>query len=392
MPPRQRLDLRQCIWICGATDVKGQRHSAYNVRVLQAGGTKVFLFKGGKNAEEHKSLRELFLRSDEHVILSSWLKPYELAEIYPLIRDRGNFSVVVDDWWQAPYQVVRQAEYVFFRKYHGMAVRLGHLEFVAGAKPPLWLNPFTLQTSNYLKLCSLFRPAFLAASPLLELRNWWRRSREQIAPERLVYLPFGVDGSDVPLLPEKVQYDFVNTSGTLGVWFMRDPYAPARYSFANLYNDRRQLVDAIASLENQPFSFYDCRREQNYYIPWDTYLQKTQQGRFVICSGGLHDAALPKFLEYTCMGVPMIGRPAPFEHPWQKDVVFPVDMGARPEKLKPLLHEALERYPVMRENCLKWRERLLKLYHFDAILDMAKAQIEGKPIPMDYVSLDWRPK
>ena len=386
MATRNRLDLRKSVWICGATDVKNQRHAAYNVRVLQAGGTKIFLFKGGKNPEELKALRELLWKQDDHIVLSSWLKPYELAEIYPLIRDRKNFSVVADDWWQMPYWFTREADYVLFRKYHGMAVRLGHLAFVNGAKPPLLLNPFSRQISKYLLLCSVLRPVALVVSPFREAQNWWRRQHETVTPDRYVYLPFGIDAADVPLLPGKIQYDFANTSGTFGIWFNRDPYAPAHYTFANLYHDRRRLVDAIASFENNPFSFYDCRREKNFYIPWDVYLQKTQQSRFVVCSGGVQDAALPKFLEYACMGIPMIGRPAPFEHPWQEDVVFPVDMmGVTRQQLKPLLYEALDRYPTMREKCLNLRERLLELYHFDAILDMAQAQIDGQPIPTDYI-------
>jgi hypothetical protein len=386
MATRNRLDLRKSLWVCGATDVRNQRHAAYNVRVLQAGGTKIFMFKG-KDPEELKALREILWKRDDHIVLSSWLKPYELAEIQPLLRDRKNFSVVADDWWQMPHWFTHEADYVLFRKYHGMAVRLGHLPFVNGAKPPLLLNPFfSGQFSNYLLLCSLLRLASLAAAPFREACNWRRRLQDAAPPEKYIYLPFGIDGADVPLLSEKIRYDFANTSGVFGIWQMRDPYAPAGYSFANLYHDRRRLADAIASFENDPFAIYDCRREKNYYMPWDVYLQKSQQSRYVITSGGLHDAALPKFLEYACMGVPMIGRPAPLEHPWQADVMFSVDMmGLTRKQLKPLLHQALDRQPLLRENCLKWRDRLLKLYHFDTILDMAQAQIDGRPIPSDYV-------
>jgi hypothetical protein len=386
MASRNRLDIRKSLWICGVTDVNNQRHAAYNVRVLRAGGTRIFMFKGGNDPAELKALRELLWRKDDHVILSSWLKPYELAEIYPLLRDRRNFSLAVDDWWQSPYWFTREADYLLFRKYHGIAVRLGQWDFVNGARPPLLLNPFSRQSSRYLLLCSLLRPAALAASPFLEIRNWWRRRQEAVTPDRCIYLPFGIDGADVPLVPEKIQYDFANTSGTFGFWFMRSPYAPAYYTFANLYEDRRRFVDAIASFENNPFSFYDCRREKNYYVPWELYLQKTRQSRFVICSGGLQDAALPKYLEYACLGIPMIGRAAPFEHPWQEDVVFPVDMmGVTRQQLKPLLQEALERYPVMREKCLNLRDRLLKLYDFNAILDLAQAQANGQPIPPVYI-------
>lgn len=383
--PRNRLNLRKSLWICGATDVRNQRHAAYNVKILEAGGTRTFIFKGGRDPEEVKALRQLLWRRDDHVILS-WLKPYELKQLYPLLRDRKNFSNFADDWWQVPYWFTREADYVLCRRYHGAAVRLRQLDFINGAKPPFLLNPFSKQSSKYLLLCSLLRPAALAVSPFLETRNWWRRRQETIVPEKYIYLPFGVDGNDVPLLPEKVQYDFANTSGTFGFWVMRDPFAPAYYSFANLYHDRRRLVDAIAGFENNPFTFYDCRREKNYYVPWELYLKKTQQSRFVVCSGGLHDAALPKFLEYACMGVPMIGRAAPYEHPWQEDVVFSVDMmGVTRRQLKPLLHEALDRYPVMHEKCLNLRDRLLKLYDFNAILDMAQAQVDGQPIPSVYI-------
>jgi len=235
-------------------------------------------------------------------------------------------------------------------------------------------------------ISSLLRPATLAVSPFLEVRNSWRRHNDSFRPDKYIYLPFGIDADDVPLLPEKIQYDFANTAGTLGIWFMRDPYVPSYYSFANLYHDRRRLVDAIASFENNPFMFYDCRREKNYYLPWELYLKKTQQSRFVVCSGGLHDPALPKSLEYVCMGVPMIGRAAPFEFPWQEEVLFPVNMmGVTRRQLKSLLQEALECYPAMREKCWSWRDQLLKFYHFDAILNMAQAQIDGELIPSLYV-------
>jgi len=385
MATRKRLDLRKSTWICGATYSGNTRHGTSDIGILNAGGTKTFLFKGGKDPEEMKALRQLLWQRDEHVILS-WLTPGELATIQPLLRDRKNFSIVGDDWWLMPYWYTREADYILFRKYHGVAVRLGHLPFVNGAKPPLLVNPFPYQLSKYSMTISLLRPAALAASPFLEVRNWWRRRSDPVVPEKCVYLPFGINAADVPLKNEKIQYDFGNTSGAMGLWFMRDPYAPARYTCANLYHDRRRLVDLLASFENNPFTFYDCRREKNYYMPWDLYLQKTQQSRFVVVSGGLHDAALPKFLEYACMGVPMIGRAVPLEHPWQEDVIFPVDMmGVTREQLKPLLHQALERYPVLREKALNGRDRLLKQYHFDKILDMAQAQVDGQSIPTDYV-------
>lgn len=386
MASRNRLDLRKSLWICGATNVRQQRHAAYNVRVLKAAGTEIFMFEGGRNADELDALRQRLWKNDNHVILSSWLKPLELAKLYPLLRDRKNFSIVADDWWQMPWWAMRDADYILFRKYHGMAVRLGQKQFFSGVRPPPLLNPFPYQISFFSLLCAALRPLMLAAAPFWEVRNWWRRRHDTFTQDRYIFLPFGIDGNDVPMLPEKIQYDFGNTSGTLGIWFMRDPYAPSTCTFANLYHDRRRLADMIGRLADDPFTYYDCRHEKNYYVPWDVYLQKTQQCRFVVCSGGLQDAALPKFLEHACMGVPMIGRPVPFEHPWQDEVFFSVDMmRVTRRELKRQLHEALERYPVMREKCLNLRERLLKLYDFNAILDMAQAQIAGQPIPADYI-------
>jgi hypothetical protein len=59
-----------------------------------------------------------------------------------------------------------------------------------------------------------------------------------------------------------------------------------------------------------------------------------------------------------------------------------------PDQLKPLLHQALDRYPVMRENCLKWRERVLGLHNIHRILDMVQDQANGKPVPPGYLKVD----
>jgi hypothetical protein len=83
----------------------------------------------------------------------------------------------------------------------------------------------------------------------------------------------------------------------------------------------------------------------------------------------------------------MIGRAVPFEHPWLDDCLFPIDMGQlNPQQLRQALDEALAKYPVMKENCLKWRGKLLKLYDFNTLLDMLQDQADGKAIPPEYVS------
>jgi hypothetical protein len=233
------------------------------------------------------------------------------------------------------------------------------------------------------------RPATWAISPLVELWNWWRRRQDVLIPGKCLFLPFAINcASEVPIEPEPVQYDFSNVAGTFGVWLMRDPYVPFKYTFANLYDDRKLLTDAVYELRDKPYKVYDCRKEKSYWLPYDEYLRKSQQSRFVIVSGGLHDAGLPKYLEFARVATPMIGRGVPFEHPWLDDCLLPVDTRhLNPQGLKRVLDEALAKYPVMKENCLKWREKLMKLYDFNTLLDMLQDQADGKAIPPDYVRL-----
>ena len=69
--------------------------------------------------------------------------------------------------------------------------------------------------------------------------------------------------------------------------------------------------------------------------------------------------------------------------------MFPVDvMNLNADQLKPLLHEALGRYPVYRENCLRWRDRLLELYDINRLLDLLQSQAQGQAIPPGYLKKD----
>src|SRR5208282_4094982 len=105
-----------------------------------------------------------------------------------------------------------------------------------------------------------------------------------------------------------------------------------------------------------------------------------------IATGGLHQASLPKVLEQICLGTPIIGPELPFEFPWLKDCIFPVDpMRVQASGLKPLLEEAMARHPGLRQNCLAVREKLLGMYSPDRLLDLVQEQIDGKPIPPGYL-------
>jgi hypothetical protein len=383
-----RLVVKQSLWVCGLRMTRDLRHAKSDLEIIRARGAKVFLVTSESDQACLEELRKLLWKTDTHIILS-WLMPRELNALRPLLRERKNFSIVADDWWIQPYWFMREADYIIFRKYQGIAVRLGQMAFVPGQKPPLLFNPFP-QYTGYLGACMALRPAALLASPLVNLWNYWRRHDEPVIPEKYLFLPFGINCvAETPFKTEEIKYDFANTAGAAGAWGMRDPYVPFQYSFANLYHDRKYLIDAIAKFNGQPFKFYDCRREKDYWLPYDMYLQKSRQSRYLITTGGFQEAALPKYLEYGWLGTPMIGRSVPYEHPWLDDCLFTVDpTQLAPDRLKPLLQQAVERYPVIREKSLNWRERLLKQYDFNVLLDMLQEQADGKPVRPGYLKVD----
>jgi hypothetical protein len=247
-------------------------------------------------------------------------------------------------------------------------------------------NPFD-SLSKYSFIAAALRIPALVSSPLVNFVSQIRRQNEDFDPRRYLYLPYALMPGDLPLKNgANFQYDFANTGGVSGLWLMRDPFVPFQQSFANLYCDRLKLTRMIASFQGSPFSVY---HNQGQAFPWETYVELSGQARFVVSTGGLPDTLGPKFLEYACLGVPMIGRSVPFEAPWLEDCLFPVNvMHTTREQLKPLLHQALERHSTMRQNCLKWREPLLKLHAPHSVLDMLQGQIDGKPVPPGYLKVD----
>lgn len=381
----KRISLNECLWVYGEAIYRGTPNSRSEIDALQPRGAKTFMLKIGADVDELERLRRFIWQSDAHVILTR-LHPKEVAAIKPILKDRKNFSVIYDDWWIMPHWFTREADHVVFRKYNGIALRLGKAPW-ASHSPPSFFNP-TFRFSAYLFSAAALRPLALAIAPFVNLANHFRRRTENTDPRRYLYFPYAVIPGDLPLktVPVKFKYDFANTGNIYGIWFMRDPFAPFEHSFANLYCDRLRLARMIESFQGQPFTFYHNRG--NFY-QWEIYVNTTSQSRYVVSTGGLQDTLGPKHLEYACLGTPMIGRGLPFEAPWLDECLFPVDiLRTTRDRLKPLLHEALERHAKLRENCLNWRDRLLKLHSPHAILEMLQAQLDGQPIPPGYLKVD----
>jgi len=382
---RQRISLNQSLWIYGGFVDGYNRHAWAEIAALRARGAECFILKSPHDRAGLEQLRRRLGTGDTHAILL-WLHPRELGALRPIFQERRNFSVVLDDWWIIPPWFLRHAEYRIFRKYSGLAVRLGQSPFVCDA-PPWRVGP--VPPSPYATFAKCFRLPALAASPVVDGLKWFQRRGETLRPESLIYFPFTLEAGTLPLEPEEIQYDFGVSGSTCGLWIMRDPFAPFQYTFANLYYDRFRLVEQIGHWEGRPYRVYNWRRNPKAIPPksWEDYLRTTRQCRYVVSTGGLHNVAVPKYMEYACVGTPMIGRKLPFEYPWLDDCLFPVDiMRLTPETLKPLLDEALARYEQMRRNCLKWRSRLFELYEPHRLLDLVQAQIDGQPVPPDYLT------
>jgi hypothetical protein len=381
---RHHLSLNESLWICGGIRTQGTLYPRIETAALRERGAEVFLFNGPKDAKGLAELQHRLQHSDVHVVLI-WLRPNDVKSLYPVLRERKNFSIVLDDWWICPPWFMREAEYVIFRMFNGIAVRLGLAPFITSA-PPLLVKPEPL--SPYAITAALLRLPALAAWPFVDACKWLRRHNDVIRPERLLYLPLSVAPEALPLKGEKVEYDFAMTGSTVGVWLMRDAYASFRHTFANLYYDRQRLLNLITSFDGKPYKVYDWRRQPVGRPPqsWDDYTRISRQSRYAIATGGLHNAGLPKHLEYACLGVPMIGPKTLFEFPWLDECIIEANaMSLDSRKIKPLLDEALERYPVLRANCLKWREQLFKLHDIHRLLDMLQAQADGQPIPPEYL-------
>ena len=97
----------------------------------------------------------------------------------------------------------------------------------------------------------------LALWPLVDAYKWLQRCGDEIQPERLLYLPLSVSPESLPLTHEAIKYDFMLTGSMTGVWLMRDAYASFKHTFANLYFDRKRLMDLIVQFDGKPFKVYD---------------------------------------------------------------------------------------------------------------------------------------
>lgn len=378
MPGNTGFKVNQCIWIrSGLTDKQYIFRSLRNALIERH--VRVLTLNGPKDDAGFEQIKKTVWNSDAHVILDG-ITPGELKRLQAIFETRKNFSMSLVDWWTSVFWFTQNADFLIFRNYNGIAVRRGLITFMAGRNPPLLAPPDKLipycVASSCLRLPALFLALFL------DLQKARQRRLEPFAPERLLYFPFTIAEEHVPLKSETPEFDFGNVSSTGGYWTMRDPYASAWLNFGNLYYDRLRITDLILQIAEH--RLFDLRR--SHYLNWNEYCNVTRRSRFAIATGGMHQNSVAKYAEFACLGTPMLGEEIPFEYPWLKDCLFPVDtLNVTKDKLRPQLREALALQPKLRENCLNVRDALLKLYHPHCILDMLQDQADGKPIPPGYL-------
>jgi hypothetical protein len=378
-----RLVVNKCIWIrSGISDRQYIFRSIRNALIER--GLTVLTLNGPKDHDGMERIRKVVWNSDAHIMLDVMM-PAELKALYPVFKDRKNFSMGLVDWWANVYWFTKNADYLAFRNYNGIAIRHQLEKFANNRKPPLLSLP---QAAVPYELASAsLRLLALAVAPFLEMFKARQRWAENIPPGQMLYFPFTIAAEHVPLTTEARKFDFCNVSSTRGYWILRDPHASAWLNFADLYHDRARITNLISQIsdrKNQSYRLYDVRR--GGWLNWESYCQIVRQSGYAICTGGLHQNSVAKYTEFACLGTPLFGEELPFEYPWLKDCLFPVDtLNVTRENLEPQLCEALSLEPKLRENCLNVRNLLLQLYNPQRVLDLLQEQADGKPIPPGYL-------
>ena len=249
----KHISLNECLWVYGEDIYRGTPNARPEIDALQPRGAKVFGLKIGAGADDLAQLRRFIRQSDAHLILTR-LHPKELMAIKPILMDRKNFSVCCDDFCIIPHWFLCEAEYVVFRCYNGMAIRLGKPWTMDS--PPLLFNPF-ISISKYSFAAAALRVPALAVSPFVNLANRFRRKMESTDPARYLYYPHSVVAKDLPIKTDgQYKYDFANNGSVCGLWIMRDPFVPFHHTLHQSLLRPDAVERMIQSFEGDPFTFY----------------------------------------------------------------------------------------------------------------------------------------
>src|SRR5471032_2585733 len=99
MQPNIRLN--ECLWIRSGIMDQSSIFRSLRKALIDRGIT-ILTLNGPDDREGLERIRKSVWASDTHVIMDC-IMPHELRRLYPIFKDRQNFSVSLVDWWTSPH-------------------------------------------------------------------------------------------------------------------------------------------------------------------------------------------------------------------------------------------------------------------------------------------------
>lgn len=374
-----KVDITKSIWVLPKNILPFPSNQLlYNA--LTQKGIPVLVYKGTNLGR----LKAILLKKDNHVIFQNPLGK-NLNSLKEILKKRRNFSVIYPDWWAVPLNpFMKYANYLVFHHLNAFrAVKRGPQSILLKKEVPLFSLPQNYRFYEIL-LASLRLP-YLPVIPFVEMGRYCKRKKHNWKKKGLLYFPFAVN----PCLPEFSQvnskspeYDFANLGSTSFFCRAKSYYVPAKLSFVNLYTDRLKMINSI--LRAKAFKVFDCRTKPVY---GKETLQIIKKSKYVISTGGYHQASILKYLEIVACGTPIIGYKIPHEFPCLDKTIYELDVLSLPQKqIKKKLREAIAQYEIFKGEALKTREKIFQLYNQEAILALLQKQYDGEQIPKEYIT------
>ncbi len=371
------IDITQSIWILQKNILPFPANQLL-YETLQRKGILTFIY----DPDQLPKLTRILRKRKNHVIFQNPLGK-ELQSLKEILKRRRNFSAIYADWWTVPPSpLMDYADYLIFHHLNALkAAQRGTRAILLTLRLPFWSRPQNWKLHEV--LLSALRLPYLPAIPLVEIGKSWQRKKYNWQKKRLLYFPFAIN----PAAPEfntlsadPPQYDFANLGSTSFFCRAKSSYVPAALSFINLYTDRLKMVEMISRAKN--FRLFDCRKTPVY---GRETIQIIKKSKYVISTGGYHQASILKYLEIIACGTPIIGAKLPHEFSCLNQAIYPLNaLHSSPQQIQKKLQEAIKQYPAFKQAALQARQKTFQYYNQEAILTLLQKQFAGAKISPPY--------
>lgn len=375
----RKVDIAQSVWIL-QKNILAFPANQLLYDTLQRKGILTFIY----DPSQLEKLKRILRKRKNHVIFQNPLGK-ELNALKEILKRRRNFSVIYADWWTVPPSPLMQyADYLIFHHLNALkAAQKGAKAILLTPRLPLWSRPQNLKLHEV--LLAALRLPYLPAIPFVEIGKSWQRKKSNWQKKRLLYFPFAINPAapEFNTLPADLpQYDFANLGSTSFFCRAKSAYVPAALSFINLYADRLKMVQSISQTKH--FRLFDCRKTPVY---GPKTLQIIKRSKYVLATGGYHQASILKYLEIIACGTPILGAKIPHEFPCLNQAIFPLDvLRSSIKQMQKKLQEAMDQYPVFKKEALKARARIFEFYNQETILALLQKQYNGEKISHIYIA------